>query len=109
MSKVLSAESHAVRDKDQCDVDKHLRRLQIERGGQVVGQVVILKPVVTNLYLGCLALETLVFSLSVFLALGNSFYFMVGDMACSSGYAGFSKACARALTMSLSRRRWNWS
>nr|AXY92838.1 BBRF3 [human gammaherpesvirus 4] len=42
--------------------------------------VFYLKPVVTNLYLGCLALETLVFSLSVFLALGNSFYFMVGDM-----------------------------
>ncbi len=42
--------------------------------------VFYLKPIVTNLYLGCLALETLVFSLSVFLALGNSFYFMVGDM-----------------------------
>ncbi|AAK38238.1 ORF30 [callitrichine gammaherpesvirus 3] len=38
------------------------------------------KPIATNFCMLCLALETLVFSLSICLAIGNSFYVMVADV-----------------------------
>lgn len=38
------------------------------------------KPFLFNMYLACLALEMLVLSMSVFMAVGNQYYVLVGDM-----------------------------
>ncbi|AIB03193.1 glycoprotein M [Bovine gammaherpesvirus 6] len=55
-------------------------RKSIPEGSLLYRVIHVFKPILINIHLACMALETLIFCLSFMMAIGNSFYVMVSDI-----------------------------